>query len=104
MSNWTLKTLVLLSPLAAFFSELSVAQAADREHLKDLSVPKLKALYLDCNDRAAATVLDIGTAAECSMIAEELLVRGFQGNFNELLGWWRSTKTSSKPRTDQQQQ
>ncbi len=38
---------------------------------------------------ASQSVLDIGTAGSCSIVSEELLLRGFAGNFYELLQWWR---------------
>jgi hypothetical protein len=59
-------------------------------------VAELKAIYLECERLAATVVLDLETAAHCSMVSEELLKRSFGGNFDEMLKWWRSTRKADK--------
>jgi hypothetical protein len=56
----------------------------------DLSVDRLKAAYLECDLWARTTLIDSGTAGLCSTIGEELMRRGFDGDFDALLAWWRS--------------
>jgi len=58
----------------------------------DLSVPELKARYLECDRVATRAVLDFGTAANCSLVAEALLQRGFAGRFDDLHAWWKKAK------------
>ncbi|MEJ8811169.1 hypothetical protein WKW77_08830 [Variovorax ureilyticus] len=55
-------------------------------------VAELKTVYLTCEQAAARTILDMAAAAFCSRYAEELLRRGFAGDFNQLLAWWREAK------------
>ncbi len=93
MMHSTLKASVMLLSLSALVAN---AQPPDRPHLKALSVPELKAAYLECDQLASTTLLDSGTAATCSMVSEELLERGFDGNFKHLLAWWRSARNNNK--------
>ena len=55
-------------------------------------VSLLKAEYLACDRAATQAVLAAGAAAYCSTVAEELLTRGFGGDFERLLAWWRGEK------------
>lgn len=93
MAYLPLKASVMCLALSALVSN---AQPPDRSHLRALSVAQLKTAYLECDQLASTTLLDSGTAASCSMVAEELLERGFGGNFKHLLKWWRSTRNDSK--------
>jgi hypothetical protein len=56
----------------------------------DLSVDRLKAAYLECDRSARTRLIDGATAGLCSTIGEELMRRGFGGDFDALLAWWRS--------------
>lgn len=38
---------------------------------------------------AGRQILDLGSAAICSIGYEALLKRGFNGDFQALIGWWR---------------
>jgi hypothetical protein len=49
----------------------------------------LKALFIECAEDAGVRILDLGTAAVCSIGYEALLKRGFGGDFHALVGWWR---------------
>ena len=55
----------------------------------------LKALFVGCSDAAGRQLLDMGSAAMCSMGYEALLKRGFGGDFHALLGWWRIQRSST---------
>lgn len=76
----------------------------DRSHLASLSLAELQAVYLECDQLATRAFLDGATAAECSLVAQELLVRGFDGNFDRLLEWWRAARKEqaepAEPETD----
>ena len=58
----------------------------------------LKAEYLACDRAATQNRLPPGTAAYCSSVAEELLARGFEGDFERLVAWWRSQKEAHAKR------
>ena len=58
------------------------------------SVDELKRVYLACDRAATRARLDIAAAAGCSEISQELLRRGFGGNSNGLLAWWRVEKNA----------
>jgi hypothetical protein len=58
----------------------------------------LKAEYLACDRAATQAALAAGTAAYCSTVAEELLQRGFEGDFERLLAWWRGEKQAQARR------
>ncbi|MFD0667129.1 hypothetical protein ACT80S_05390 [Ramlibacter sp. MAHUQ-53] len=48
----------------------------------------LRSLVRACSEAAAASFLDGGTAAVCSVRYEALLRHGFGGDFRALLAWW----------------
>jgi hypothetical protein len=58
----------------------------------DGEVSSLKAAYLRCERGATERLLDMGEAANCSSIYEELLRVGFGGDFNRLLAWWHAER------------
>ena len=67
---------------------------ADRQEriaqYEDLGEQCLKRLLLACDDAANRNLLDSGAAFACSIGYEALLRRGFGGDFQAMLGWWRS--------------
>ena len=65
-----------------------------RPHMADVSLDDLRATYLYCDHMASQTLLDSGTAGSCSMVSEELMQRGFAGDFGELLQWWRVARAA----------
>ena len=69
------------------------AHAPDRRHLASVSVEALQHTYLECDRAATHTLLDLGSAAHCSMVGEELKHRVFGGDFERLIAWWREHKT-----------
>lgn len=71
------------------FAVLAAQAQPDRSTLRSVPVDELKSMYLSCDRQALSHPLDLGTAANCSMVSDELLARGFDGNFNELLSWYR---------------
>jgi hypothetical protein len=50
----------------------------------------LQAVFTACNDASRDTLLDFGSAASCSLAYEALLSQRFNGDFRELMAWWRS--------------
>ena len=80
---------------ALFLSVAALIGMAAQPSLADpqrAQVAELKTVYLTCEQAASRTILDMAAAAFCSRYAEELLRRGFAGDFNLLLAWWREAK------------
>jgi hypothetical protein len=50
----------------------------------------LKRLVEECNSAASRQLLDAGSAFACSIGYEALLKRGFGGDFQAMLAWWRN--------------
>jgi hypothetical protein len=84
----------------------AVPEAASQQHpmpdrqerlaqLETLPDTCLKTMVVKCSDTASEQMLDPGSAATCSMSYEALLKRGFGGDFQAMLAWWRSQRTAS---------
>lgn len=52
----------------------------------------LKAMFMVCSEAARTQLLDLGSAAACSIGYEALLRSGFGGNFQALMAWWRTQR------------
>lgn len=72
---------------------VSAQAQAPHRHLASTSAEELKRVYLECDRFATRTLLDLGDAAHCSMVGEELKHRIFGGDFERLLAWWREQKS-----------
>lgn len=57
----------------------------------------LKALFMQCAAQANRQVLDFDNAATCSIGYEALLKRGFSGDFQALMAWWRTQRGEGGP-------
>jgi hypothetical protein len=57
--------------------------------LAHLPPARLQAEFLKCERLASTTLLDFGSAAQCSMVYEALKVRVFDGDFRRLDDWRR---------------
>lgn len=55
----------------------------------------LKTLVVECTAAANERMLDMGSAANCSMGYEALLRRGFAGDFKAMLAWWRTQRAGN---------
>ncbi|NPC58960.1 hypothetical protein [Caenimonas soli] len=55
----------------------------------------LKAVFMQCAEQANQQMLDFGSAATCSIAYEALLKRGFSGDFQALIAWWRTQRNES---------
>lgn len=51
---------------------------------------QLESSFLECDRLSRETVLDAGTASQCSVVYEALKARVFAGDFERLLAWWRT--------------
>jgi hypothetical protein len=68
-----------------------------------LPIDELKRIYLACDRAATRQLLDMHTAAHCSMVGEALQKRAFQGSFDDLLAWWRENKDKAVAQIDEAQ-
>ena len=57
----------------------------------------LKRLVVECNAAASRQLLDAGSAFGCSLGYEALLRKGFGGDFQALLTWWRTRPDAAPP-------
>jgi hypothetical protein len=62
------------------------------------SVQQLKHVYLRCAEASSNEVLDRGTATHCSLAAEALRERGFDGSFERMLLWWQVARQAGHER------
>jgi hypothetical protein len=60
----------------------------------------LRTLFSACSEASNAALLDMDSAAVCSLGYEALLQQGFQGSFPALMAWWRSQKEAAPRRGD----
>lgn len=57
-----------------------------------LPLERLKSTYLACDRASSQAMLDAATFSRCAMVGETLLRRGFDGDFERLIAWWRAEK------------
>jgi len=50
----------------------------------------LQRLFLRCARESSERLFDVGEAVPCAMAWDALLKRGFDGNVDGLLAWWRA--------------
>lgn len=78
---WTLPmALVVLS---------AAAQGASPD---EMTIEQLQRVWLQCDRLAATSLVQPGSAAACSRIHEQLLRRGFDGDFTRMLNWWQTQR------------
>jgi hypothetical protein len=97
---WTAVLLLATLPAGARAGEAACVIAtreadplADRTQLlaQYEALPRhcLETVFRHCTAVANRTLLDLGTAAMCSIGYEALLRQGFGGDFHALMTWWR---------------
>lgn len=59
---------------------------------------QLKALFLDCSRQSSERLLAVDEAVPCAMAWDALLRRGFNGDIDALLTWWRANRSDSNTR------
>ena len=57
-----------------------------------LPLEHLKLAYLGCDRAATGGTLDVPSFQRCVFVGDELLRRGFDGDFDRLIAWWRVEK------------
>lgn len=56
----------------------------------------LRAIVRQCTAAAGDAMLDVATANACSFGYEALLKKGFGGDFQAMLAWWRGEQVASR--------
>lgn len=95
----SIAALLLLVTLA---SNPSAQPSDDASTVVDTEVHILKSAYLRCEQSANERMLDVGEAANCSLVHELLLRLGFGGDFQRLLAWWLAERAVAAARRDAQ--
>jgi hypothetical protein len=80
-------------------------QAAGRDPMEDREatlaryerLPRacLQQIFRACSQAADRSLLDLGSAATCSIGYEALLRQHFGGSFSALLAWWQTQRTGT---------
>jgi hypothetical protein len=75
---------------------------ADRQDLlaeyERLPAGCLQATFRQCTEASERTLLDLGSAAMCSIGYEALLRKHFGGDFHALMAWWRDDRPQARSR------
>lgn len=85
-----MKTSLLAAAALALAAAAPVAAQPAPKDPSAVPISQLKDSYLACERMALRGALDPGTAAVCSAHYEALLKRGFDGDFDRMLAWWRN--------------
>ena len=82
--------------LAAAVSAGALAGRATAEPMQvavaALPLEHLKLAYLGCDRAANEGTLEMTAFQRCVVVGDELLKRGFDGDWDRLLAWWRAEK------------
>ncbi len=68
------------------------ARVALLAHFERLPETHLKAVFLHCAHESSRRMFDLDEAVPCAMAWDALLKRGFAGNVEALLAWWRAQR------------
>lgn len=71
----------------AAVTERVIAQPSEADALAALE----RKFWL-CERAAAQSLLDLGTATQCSVVTEALKAQRFGGDFKAMLAWWQANK------------
>ena len=84
----------LLLALAVSGGALAGRAGAEPMHVAVAALPleHLKLAYLGCDRAATEGRLELAAFQRCAVVGDELLKRGFDGDFDRLLAWWRAEK------------
>jgi hypothetical protein len=84
--------LLLAGPVLALTASWAQAHC-ERHAFSSISVAQIKTIYMRCAEVSSRMVLDSATMVRCSVAADELRDRGFNGNFEQLIAWWQLNRT-----------
>jgi hypothetical protein len=79
---------------AATSGALGVLGARDQliAQFQKLPRPQLEAVFMRCSHESSRRLLDMNEGVMCAMAWDALLQRGFGGDVNALLAWWRARR------------
>ncbi|MGZ5205796.1 MAG: hypothetical protein ACXWCU_11435 [Caldimonas sp.] len=75
------------------FATLDMARAGETL-LAAVPLDRLKSAYLACDRVTSQAVVDLDRFVQCERVGDELLRRGFGGDFERLLAWWHAEKAN----------
>jgi hypothetical protein len=79
-----------MSTLPIAFVVLSAA--AQGTSPDEMTIEQLQRVWLQCDRLASTSLVQSGSAAACSQVHEQLLRRGFGGDFTRMLTWWQTQR------------
>lgn len=80
---------------------LAAAASAASPITPSVTIEDLQTAWLRCDREASSGLVDPGTAAQCSVVHEQLLRRAFDGDFAKLLNWWKAQRVAQIPENSQ---
>ncbi|MGH6622809.1 MAG: hypothetical protein ACREBN_02505, partial [Burkholderiaceae bacterium] len=87
-------TALSLALSLAISSFTASATQAYEDQLRSAPDAALESVFWECDYTATIRMLEPDVAAVCSAINEELKVRKFEGDFEQMLDWWATHKTA----------
>ena len=78
--------------IAVMLIALAIPARAEGSDAESLTVERLKQIYLACEQQGTTRRLTPSELAACSQVGEHLLRRGFGGDLDQLLAWWRASR------------
>ena len=87
----------LAAAVAAFTVSMAQGQFPSGE-LKEAAIDELKKAYLACGRAALGSQLNTAEIMQCSIVYEELKLRGFGGDFEKMRAWSRAQSDQAPER------
>ena len=82
---------LILAPTLAW-SDAAMRAVLGEADIPRLSVEQLKTAYLACDRESSQGRLELLAFQNCSRIGDALLRKGFDGDFERQLAWWRKAR------------
>lgn len=80
----------------AFEDHAFVDRLGTLSRFEQLPAQCLKVLFMRCSEEAGSHVLDLSSAAVCSIGYEAMLRTIFAGDFQALMAWWRIQRDANR--------
>ena len=96
-----MKSTPLAAAAVAAFALIAGIAAAETPLPLGVGDPPLRELetaYIECDRVTSQGRADTDTMTRCSQVGEELLSRGFGGDFDGMLAWWRAARERARAR------
>jgi hypothetical protein len=79
-------------PVAQTSKKAAVTERAIARPSKADALAALEREFWLCEHAATQSLLDLGTATHCSVVAETLKAQRFGSDFKAMLAWWQANK------------